>query len=106
MGEVAPWTDEQARAEVGRVEELLGRLESLPPRPGRDTGEAAVEALVDLYGAALTRVVAHIRNHTEVDSPVLAALRDDELVSQVLVAHGLLPDPETETPVELLSRRA
>jgi Fe-S cluster biogenesis protein NfuA len=56
---------------VARVERVLDDLD--------ESGLAAVEAVVDLYGEALRRLVAGA-------DPV-----EDELVSHLLIAHGLHP---------------
>jgi Fe-S cluster biogenesis protein NfuA len=65
--------DEEVRERVTRVEELLGAIE------GNAEAVAAVQALVELYGEGLRRVVAG------------ASLEDDELLSHLLLAHGLHP---------------
>ncbi len=70
--------DAEARELVGRVEGLLGRLD--------DSAEAreAVQALVELYGEALRRLLAGA-------DPI-----QDELLSHLLLVHDLHPiDAET-----------
>jgi Fe-S cluster biogenesis protein NfuA/nitrite reductase/ring-hydroxylating ferredoxin subunit len=73
---------------VERLETLLGEIESLD-EPGRKTALAAVQALLDLYGEGLTRIVERV---AEVDDGTLAAaFAGDELVSHLLVLHDLHP---------------
>jgi Fe-S cluster biogenesis protein NfuA/nitrite reductase/ring-hydroxylating ferredoxin subunit len=67
--------DGEARRRVERVEGLLAEIEDDPE------ATAAVEAVIDLYGEALARLVAGA-------DPVA-----DELVSQLLLVHDLHPVP-------------
>jgi Fe-S cluster biogenesis protein NfuA/nitrite reductase/ring-hydroxylating ferredoxin subunit len=77
--------DAEVRAHVARTESLLARLES-----GADPAAApaleAVEALVQLYGEALARVMTHATR-----TGLAGALVDDEVVSHLLLVHGLHP---------------
>jgi Fe-S cluster biogenesis protein NfuA len=75
--------DVQARDRVGRVEALLEEVETLPA-PARDTATELVAALLDLYGEGLARMVAG------------ADPGEDELVSHLLLLHGLHPVPLAE----------
>jgi Fe-S cluster biogenesis protein NfuA len=68
--------DAEARQEVARVEELLDRIE------GDQPALEAVQALVNLYGEALRRIVA---------SGGADGAADDELVSHLLLLHDLHP---------------
>ena len=65
--------DAEVRARVGRVEELIGRVEGDP------AALEALRAVVELYGEALRRVVAG------------ADPASDELLSHLLLVHGLHP---------------
>jgi Fe-S cluster biogenesis protein NfuA/nitrite reductase/ring-hydroxylating ferredoxin subunit len=82
--------DIAARELVGQVEGLLAQLEQLPDRVAREQANDTVAALLDLYGAALERIVEEV---AAVDSEgrVAAALGEDELVSHVLLLHDLHP---------------
>jgi Fe-S cluster biogenesis protein NfuA/nitrite reductase/ring-hydroxylating ferredoxin subunit len=77
--------DVAVREEVQTLEELLARVEALPPGEARGTALAAIQGLLRVYGEALRRVVAI--------SPLemLESLRSDELVSQLLLLHDLHP---------------
>lgn len=79
--------DETAGAHVERVEAALEALESLPDPAAADAGLGAVQALLELYGEGLGRVLAHV------DSDALTALAEDELVAHLLLLHGLHPEP-------------
>jgi Fe-S cluster biogenesis protein NfuA len=67
-----------------RVEALLDEVEAFP-EPQREVATELVQALLDMYGEGLAKIVA-------ADSvPV-----EDELVSHLLLLHGLHPVPLRE----------
>jgi Fe-S cluster biogenesis protein NfuA/nitrite reductase/ring-hydroxylating ferredoxin subunit len=84
--------DVAARELVGQVEGLLEQLEALPDRVAREQANETVAALLDLYGAALERIVEEV-SAVDSEGRVAAALGEDELVSHVLLLHGLHPLP-------------
>jgi Fe-S cluster biogenesis protein NfuA/nitrite reductase/ring-hydroxylating ferredoxin subunit len=70
---------------VGRVEGLLEQVESLPDPVARDAALTAIQALLDLYGEGLTRIAEQV-------GPLQATvLAGDELVSHLMLVHGLHP---------------
>lgn len=77
--------DAAIRDEVQSLEERLAQLEQLPPGAGRDAGLAAAEGLLRVYGEALRRVVSQI------GPEAVQRCQEDELVSQLLLLHGLHP---------------
>jgi Fe-S cluster biogenesis protein NfuA/nitrite reductase/ring-hydroxylating ferredoxin subunit len=76
---------------VSDVERLLADLEALPDPFARQTATAAVQGLVELYGAGLKRIVEEIAARD--DGELAAALAGDELVAHLLLLHGLHPVP-------------
>jgi Fe-S cluster biogenesis protein NfuA/nitrite reductase/ring-hydroxylating ferredoxin subunit len=70
---------------IGRVEGLLGELESLADARARDVALETVQAVLDLYGAGLERIV------DEVGSERATSLAADQLVEHLLLLHGLHP---------------
>ena len=74
--------DEAAAALVGRVDALLEQAE------GDDVAMELVQALVELYGEGLARVVAAL--------PDPRAVTGDELVEHLLLLHDLHPVPLAE----------
>ncbi|MGH3002475.1 MAG: NifU family protein [Gaiellaceae bacterium] len=69
--------DAEAREQVGRVESLLDAIEDDPP------ALAAVQAIVELYGEGLRRVLERVADGDP--------LENDELVSHLLLLHDLHP---------------
>jgi Fe-S cluster biogenesis protein NfuA/nitrite reductase/ring-hydroxylating ferredoxin subunit len=75
---------------VGEVERLLEDVESLLDPVARQTATGVVQALLELYGAGLERIVDVVA--ASPDAAVLAdAFAEDELVSHLLLLHGLHP---------------
>ncbi|HTA14760.1 MAG TPA: NifU family protein [Solirubrobacteraceae bacterium] len=83
-----------ATEQVARVESLLGELEALPDASARNTATEAIQALLDLYGEGLGRIVDVLAARD--DGTLAQALADDELVAHLLLLHGLHPVPVEE----------
>jgi Fe-S cluster biogenesis protein NfuA len=75
---------EQARERVAQVDARLAALETLPDRVAQTAAFEAVQALMDLYGAGLARIL-------DLAPEVGAKVAEDELVSHLLLLHGLHP---------------
>jgi Fe-S cluster biogenesis protein NfuA/nitrite reductase/ring-hydroxylating ferredoxin subunit len=84
--------DRAARERVARADVLLGRLEAAGPAVPRDMAVELVQALLDLYGEGLARVVAQVAARDR-DGELARALGGDELVSHLMLLHGLHPMP-------------
>jgi Fe-S cluster biogenesis protein NfuA len=78
--------DLEARDRVGQVEALLEAVEALPDPAARETAMDLVQALLDVYGEGLARIVA-------AGNGLVDELAHDELVSHLLLLHGLHPVP-------------
>jgi Fe-S cluster biogenesis protein NfuA/nitrite reductase/ring-hydroxylating ferredoxin subunit len=89
----------EPRALVADVERRLDELESLPDGGPREAAMGILQALLDLYGAGLGRIVEEIAARD--DGELAEALSQDELVAHLLLLHGLHP-----TPVEQRVRAA
>src|SRR5688572_22761416 len=77
--------DLQARELVTRVDVLLEEVEAFPDPAARDKATELVGALLDLYGDGLGRLVARVAEPE--------ALGEDEVVSHLLLLHGIHPVP-------------
>jgi Fe-S cluster biogenesis protein NfuA len=82
--------ESQARERVRLVEGRLAELEALPDRVAQSVAFGAVQALLDLYGAGLARIL-------DLAPEIGPRLAQDELVAHLLLLHGL-------HPVDLTSR--
>ena len=88
LGTVTP-QEREPQELVGRIERLLEEIQRLPDPSGREKATEVVQALFDLYGAGLERIVDELAARD--DGELAAALAGDELVSHLLLLHGLHP---------------
>jgi Fe-S cluster biogenesis protein NfuA len=72
--------------DLSALEQLLEQVDALPDPIGRAPREA-VELLVRVYGAALTRLVEHAARGASIEE-----IAGDEELEPLLLAHGLHPD--------------
>jgi Fe-S cluster biogenesis protein NfuA len=79
-----PWSDRDAQRKIGRLERLIGELETLDGVAGATALEAA-QTLVEVYGEGLARIV------TRLAPPRVLDLAEDEMVAHLLLVHGLHP---------------
>jgi hypothetical protein len=82
--------DAAARDRVARVDSLLDEIESLTDPAARGMALDVLQALVELYGEGLARIVASLPAATA------EALAGDELVEHLLLLHDLHPVPLEE----------
>ncbi len=81
---------------LGRVEELIAALESTPDEGVRKQVRELIQALLELHGTGLERVLNVVYDSGIGGSTVIDELGRDQLVSGLLLLHGLHPlDLET-----------
>lgn len=83
--------DQEAHERVARVETLLDEVEALPDPHSRNKATEMVQALLDMYGEGLARMMEHARDAGA--EPFTDTLAGDELVSHLLLLHDLHPVP-------------
>ncbi|MDQ3577566.1 MAG: NifU family protein [Actinomycetota bacterium] len=76
---------------VGERIEILLDASSSGGVVARERAEELVRLVADLYGAGLGRVLEVMYDLGRLDDEALAALADDELISSLLLVHGLHP---------------
>ena len=88
--------DDQGLLErVARMETLLGEIESLNDPNAKAKAAEVVQVLLELYGEGLARMMEVVAQGEEGER-TFEALAEDELVSHLLLLHGLHPlDVET-----------
>jgi Fe-S cluster biogenesis protein NfuA/nitrite reductase/ring-hydroxylating ferredoxin subunit len=77
---------------AGRVEAVLERVEALPDPDARAVATELAQALLDLYGEGLGRMVAQVAERDD-DGALAAAFGRDDVVAELLLLHGLHPVP-------------
>jgi Fe-S cluster biogenesis protein NfuA/nitrite reductase/ring-hydroxylating ferredoxin subunit len=84
--------DRAARERVERVEALLEAVDALSDPNARDVATELVQALLELYGEGLARLVGVLADHDD-GGAMARAVADDELIAHLLLLHGLHPEP-------------
>ena len=80
---------------VARIETLLGEIEALKDPSARSKAAEIAQVLLDLYGEGLARMMDVVAQGAEGER-AFKAFAEDELVSHLLLLHGLHPlDVET-----------
>ena len=80
---------------VARVETLLGEIEALKDPYARQKAAEIVQVLLELYGESMARMMEAVAQGEEREK-TFETFVDDELVSHLLLLHGLHPlDVET-----------
>jgi Fe-S cluster biogenesis protein NfuA/nitrite reductase/ring-hydroxylating ferredoxin subunit len=87
--------DQGLQERVARMEMLLGEIEALEDPNARSKAAEVVQVLLELYGEGLARMMETIAEGEDSERS-FEAFADDELVSHLLLLHGLHPlDLET-----------
>ena len=87
--------DQELRERVARMETLLGEIEALKDPNARSKAAEIVQLLLELYGEGLARVMETVARG-EAGERTFGIFAEDELVSHLLLLHGLHPlDVET-----------
>ena len=87
--------DQELRERVARMETLLGEIEALKDPNARSKAAEIVQLLLELYGEGLARVMETVARGEEGER-TFGIFAEDELVSHLLLLHGLHPlDVET-----------
>jgi Fe-S cluster biogenesis protein NfuA/nitrite reductase/ring-hydroxylating ferredoxin subunit len=82
--------DQGLQERVARMETLLGEIETLPDRNARSKAAEVVGVLLELYGEGLARMMEVVAEGEERER-TFDAFAEDELVSHLLLLHGLHP---------------
>jgi hypothetical protein len=83
--------DDAARERIAHVERLLEEIEGITDPAARERSLELAQALLDLYGEGMGRIVGIVAEGD--DGRLAEALAGDELVSHLLLLHGLHPEP-------------
>jgi hypothetical protein len=77
-----------SKESIARIDELVGKVQALPDRAASALALELVKAVMDLHAEALDRMLEIASASPE----TLRTMGNDDLVSPVLVLHGLHPD--------------
>lgn len=80
----------------GKIEGLIRDIERMAEPAARNTATSLVQALLDLHGTGLNRMMELIHETNGAGQAIIDQLGQDELVGNLLILHGLHPlDLET-----------
>lgn len=95
--------DAEAHERVAALEGLLEDVEGIADAPARERALAALQAVVELYGSGLERIVAVLSERADA-AELAGALSADELVAHLLLLHDLHPVPVEERVLAALAQ--
>ncbi len=76
---------------IARIEDLISSLEQSSDPRMKANAQELVQAVLELHGAGLSRMLEQICEAESAGRPLLDALASDELVGSLLTLHGLHP---------------
>ena len=82
--------DQRVQEQVARMEALLGDIENLRDPKARSKAAEVVQVLLELYGEGLARMMDTVAEGEDRER-TFGAFAGDELVSHLLLLHGLHP---------------
>jgi len=81
----------QFQKQLSHIEELINALDTAPDPTVFAKSRELVRALLELHGAGLERVFELIHGNASSGQTLIDQLAQDELISNLLVLHGLHP---------------
>jgi Fe-S cluster biogenesis protein NfuA len=89
-------SSQEFQKRLGRMEELIGALENGPDEIVREQVRELIQTLLELHGSGLERIMSRVYDSPVGGSPMIDELSQDQIVSGLLLLHGLHPlDLET-----------
>ena len=82
--------DQRVQEQVARMETLLGEIETLRDPAARAKAAEMVQVLLELYGEGLARMMDTVAEGEDRER-AFGAFAGDELISHLLLLHGLHP---------------
>jgi hypothetical protein len=83
--------EDKLQQRMQRIAELVRRLDAVADSGVRAQSKELLEAVMDLHGEALDRVLQRLRDGGEAGAEVLDSLSADPVVASVLLLYGLHP---------------
>jgi len=83
--------DKAFQEQVGRIETLIGAIETFPDPAMRDSAVELVQAIMDLHGAGIERMLDMTWEKGEAGRELIDDFASDDLLRSLLLLHGLHP---------------
>ena len=88
--------EKELEQQIQKIEELVGRIESIADPVARANAHELVQSLMDLHGAGIERMLETIADSGELGLEIIDKLAADRLIASLLLLYGLHPlDIET-----------
>ena len=84
---------QEFRERVGRIDELVRKIDSVADPALRSEVKELVQALMELHGGALERTLEIVARGGEAGTRIIDSLGADELTGSLLVLYDLHPEP-------------
>ncbi len=91
--------DREPQERVRRIETLVHQCEAIPDAKLRHNVQELLQAVMELHGAALDRLMTLVSDRGGETAGLIDELANDELVGNLLLLHGLHP-VDLQTRVE------
>jgi len=86
-------TNSEFQLHTRRVDELIQRVSALTDSEARTSALELVQAIMDLHGSTVSRLLELLEDAGETGRNLLARLASDPMVCGLLVLHGIHPVP-------------
>lgn len=83
--------EKELQQRIQRIEELVGRIETLADPIARANAHELVQSLMDLHGAGIERMLEIVAETGQPGMGIIDKLADDKLVASLLLLYGLHP---------------
>jgi hypothetical protein len=93
-----------AEDRVQRIQELVHKLEAIPDEDSRNTAHTLVQAILELHGSGLERMLEIVFESGESGQANIRRFAADPLVASLLVLHGLHPDDLNTRVLHVLNK--
>lgn len=91
--------DREVQERVRRIDALVHQCEAISDAKLRHNVQELLQAVMELHGAALDRLMTLVSDRGEETAGLIDAFANDELVGNLLILHGLHP-VDLQTRVE------
>jgi Fe-S cluster biogenesis protein NfuA len=88
-----PQPDPALAEGLARIDALLSQIDRVADPQTREHVTDIIQGLLELHGQALAHILETLEKQGDASRPMLDALEADQVVSSVLLVHGLHPRP-------------
>jgi len=85
--------EQEFQQRISRIETLVEQIDRFSDPAAQATAKELVQAMLDLYGAGIERILDITYEAAEDGPALIDTLASDDLVSSLLLLHGLHPMP-------------